>query len=319
MSDTPTPAGAPFPAGTFPSSFPGAYDPTDEFSLLADEAAEFGIAAEFQPVERVTFDASDGQQLSALRWGTASPEIVFLHGGGLNAHTWDMTIAALGRPALAIDLPGHGHTAWRPDGDYRPRTNAGPVAEAIAALAPDAAAIVGQSLGGLTAIAVAEARPELVRRLALVDISPGLRIEDAAQVRDFLDGATSFESPLDIVERAREFGIGFSDTSLTIGVLHNTRRGDDGRWVFRHHLTTLPEGAPADFDFPSYWSPLEEAAARSIPVLLVHGTRGFLSAPVVAEFPERIPSATVVAIDGPHNLQENAPVPLAAALADLLA
>ncbi len=304
----------PFPAGTFSD----AYDPDDEFSLLADEAAIFGITVDFQPVERVSFEASGGQQLSALRWGTATPEIVLLHGGGLNAHTWDMTITVLGRPALAIDLPGHGHSAWRSDGDYRPRTNAGPVAEAIAALAPDAAAVVGQSLGGLTTIAVAEVRPDLVRRLGLVDISPGLRIEDAAQVRDFLDGATSFASPNEIVERARAFGIGFSDQSLAIGVLHNTRRGDDGRWVFRHHLTTLPEGAPADFDFPSYWAPLEAAASRGVPVLLVHGSRGFLSPPVVAEFPERIPGATVVAIDGPHNLQEDAPAPLAAALADFL-
>lgn len=308
----------PFPAGTFTPDIAVAYDPVDEFSLLIDEAAVFGISAEFQPVERVTFAATDGQQLSALKWGTTSPEIVLLHGGGLNAHTWDMTIAALGRPALAIDLPGHGHSAWRPDGDYRPRTNAGPVAEAIAALAPDATAVAGQSLGGLTTIAVAEARPDLVRRLGLVDISPGLRIEDAAQVRDFLDGATSFTSPNDIVERARAFGIGFSDASLAIGVLHNTRRNDEGRWVFRHHLTTLPEGAPADFDFPSYWAPLEAAAARSVPVLLAHGTRGFLSASVVAEFPQRIPAAIVVEIDGPHNLQEDAPVPLAAALADFL-
>lgn len=304
----------PFPAGTFSDS----YDPDDEFSLLADEAAVFGITAAFQPVERVTFEASGGQQLSALKWGAASPEIVLLHGGGLNAHTWDMTIAVLGRPALAIDLPGHGHSAWRADGDYRPRTNARPVAEAIAALAPEAIAVAGQSLGGLTTIAVAEASPELVRRLGLVDISPGLRFEDAAQVRDFLDGATSFDSPADIVARAREFGIGFSDESLAIGVLHNTRQGDDGRWVFRHHLTTLPADAPHDFDFPSYWAPLEAAAARSVPVLLVHGTRGFLSAPVVAEFPERIPGAAVVAVEGPHNLQEDAPVALAATLADLL-
>ena len=278
----------------------------------------FGITAELQPVERVSFDASDGRQLSALKWGSGAPEIVLLHGSGLNAHTWDMTIAALGRAAVAIDLPGHGHSAWRRDGDYRPRTNAAPVAEAIAALAPDAVAVVGQSLGGLTAIAVAETRPQVVRRLGLVDISPGLRIEDAAQVRDFLDGATSFASPNDIVERARAFGIGFSDTSLAIGVLHNTRRDDDGRWVFRHHLTTLPEGAPADFDFPSYWAPLEAAAARSVPVLLARGTHGFLSAPVVAEFAERIPAATVVEIDGPHNLQEDAPVALAHVIADFL-
>jgi pimeloyl-ACP methyl ester carboxylesterase len=302
----------PFPVGTFSD----AYDPTDEFSLLVDEAAEFGIATDrIQAVERVGFESSDGQVLSALRWGGGEPTVVLLHGGGLNAHTWDMTVTALGHPALAIDLPGHGHSAWRDDGDYRPRTNAVAVAEAIAALAPAAEMVAGQSLGGLTAIVAAELRPDLVRRLALVDISPGLRMEDAAQVRDFLDGATSFESPRDIVERARAFGIGYSDRSLAIGVLHNTRRTDDGRWVFRHHLTTLPPDAPHDFDFAALWPALE---AVSAPVLLVHGTHGFLAPPVVAEFPQRVPGAVVVAIDGPHNLQEDAPRELAAAFSEFL-
>ena len=125
----------PFPAGTFSA----AYDPSDEFSLLADEAAEFGIDIDhLSPAERVAFEASNGQALSALRWGGEAPEVVLLHGGGLNAHTWDMTVAALGRPVLAIDLPGHGHSAWRDDGDYRPRTNAVAIAEAIGELAPEA-------------------------------------------------------------------------------------------------------------------------------------------------------------------------------------
>lgn len=305
---------SPLPAGSLPEPVAAAYDPADEFSLLAVEAELFGIEADIQPGERIWFEAGDGGRLSGLRWGSEPPELVLLHGSGLNAHTWDMTVAALGRPALALDLPGHGHSSWRDDGDYRPRTNAGPVAAAIAALAPGARAVIGQSLGGLTAIAVAEAAPELVPALGLVDISPGLRLEDAAPVRDFLDGATSFASPMDIVERARSFGIGVSDTSVAIGVLHNTRRADDGRWVFRHHLTTLPDGAPHDLDLPSYWAPLEGAAARGAPILLAHGTRGFLPPPVVTELAERIPAATVVAIDGPHNLQEDAPVALAEAI-----
>ena len=38
-------------------------------------------------------------------------------------------IVGLGEPALAVDLPGHGHSGWREDGDYSPQNNA-------AALAP---------------------------------------------------------------------------------------------------------------------------------------------------------------------------------------
>jgi pimeloyl-ACP methyl ester carboxylesterase len=294
-----------------------AFDPADEFSLLGEEAAEFGIAvAELPPVERITFDAANGVRLSALRWGGEHPQVVLLHGGGLNAHTWDATILALGVPALAIDLPGHGHSAWNEAGDYTPATNAESVGEAIAALAPDALLIAGQSLGGLTAIAVAATHPEVIRKLALIDISPGLSLADAAPVRDFLDGAVAFDSPDEIVERAHAFGIGHSRAALRRGVWHNTRQREDGSWVFRHHLTTLPAGAPFLLDLASLWPALEALPA---PVLLVHGTRGFLRPEVVAELAQRIPGAATVAVDAGHNVQEDAPVELAAALAAFLA
>ena len=44
-------------------------------------------------------------------WGEGDPEIVLLHGGSQNAHTWDTVAMALRpRPLVAIDLPGHGHS-----------------------------------------------------------------------------------------------------------------------------------------------------------------------------------------------------------------
>ena len=53
---------------------------------------------------------STDRRLSALVWGTEPPELVLLHGGAQNAHTWDTVAMALGRPLVAIDLPGHGHS-----------------------------------------------------------------------------------------------------------------------------------------------------------------------------------------------------------------
>ena len=291
-------------------------DPSDEFSLLPAEAAEFGIdIATYPPVERITFQASDGTELSALRWGSEAPRVVLLHGGGLNAHTWDATILALAQPALAIDLPGHGHSSWNEAGDYTPATNARSVAEAIAALAPDADAIVGQSLGGMTAIAVAQLQPELVRRLMLVDISPGLNLLDAAPVRDFLDGATDFASPDEIVDRARAFGIGRSRSAVERGVRHNTRQREDGRWVFRHHLTSLPPGAPFLLDLTTLWAPLASVPG---PVLLIRAEHGFLRPSADAELTGRIGRSTAIVIDAGHNVQEDAPVELAIALAVFL-
>ena len=79
----------------------------DEFGLLHENAAEWDIPFETQPVvSRQSFALPSGQNLSYLRWGEGEPELVFLHGGAQNAHTWDTVMLALGRPAVAVDLPG---------------------------------------------------------------------------------------------------------------------------------------------------------------------------------------------------------------------
>jgi pimeloyl-ACP methyl ester carboxylesterase len=71
-------------------------------------------------VERRSVALDDGRLLSLLAWGEQPAEIVFVHGGAQNAHTWDTVVLALGRSAIAVDLPGHGHSSWRNDGAYWP-------------------------------------------------------------------------------------------------------------------------------------------------------------------------------------------------------
>src|ERR1700709_1924660 len=88
----------------------------DEFALLPENAEQIGATGPLPAVERI-----EAGTISALKWGASEPQVVFLHGGGQNAHTWDTVILGLGVPALAIDLPGHGRSAWREDGDYGPK------------------------------------------------------------------------------------------------------------------------------------------------------------------------------------------------------
>jgi pimeloyl-ACP methyl ester carboxylesterase len=83
----------------------------DEFGLFHENCSEFGIAYEGPPVvRRVSVELPDGRKMSALKWGDAPPQLVLLHGGGQNAHTWDTVALALKRPLLALDLPSHGHS-----------------------------------------------------------------------------------------------------------------------------------------------------------------------------------------------------------------
>jgi pimeloyl-ACP methyl ester carboxylesterase len=284
---------------------------SDEFQHLPEEAAELGVPAPLPAVERIAADVPGGR-VSALRWGRR-PGTILLHGAGLNAHTWDGTLLALGRSALAVDLPGHGASSWRDDFDYRPATNA----RAVAALLDEVGdgrpqLVVGQSLGGLTGVALAEERPDLVRALVLVDISPGLRLGDARQVSEFLAGPQVFPSRAVIVDKAVAAGIGSDRRRLERGVALNTRIRADGSVVWTHHLAYPPVDAPALPDIATPWAGVTGTA---VPVLLVRARNGYLPDAVLAEFRERVPRAAVVELPTGHNVQEQDPAGLAAAIA----
>ncbi|MEU1525560.1 hypothetical protein ABZ413_25545 [Nocardia rhamnosiphila] len=73
-----------------------------EFALLRENARSIGLTGALPPVGRVSVTTADGE-VSALRWGADTPRLVFLHGGGQNAHTWDSAILATGLPAVSGD------------------------------------------------------------------------------------------------------------------------------------------------------------------------------------------------------------------------
>jgi len=278
----------------------------DEFSALKAEADEFGITWDGSPaVARGQVATTDGE-VSFIRWGTAQPDIVLLHGLALNAHTWDAFALAAKRPLLALDLPGHGSSAWRADGDYSATAVAPAVAEVVDQVTQGPVTLVGQSLGGLTSLAVGALRPDRVARLVLVDVSPGM--SGGNQVRSFLAGPEVFSSRDEIVQRARSFGFGHSRESVARGVWHNTVVREDGSVVWKHHVGNSGGGLRLGGDFSALWAPLENFPG---PVLLVRGERGFLSPENVSELRRRVPSAQVVEVPSGHNVQEDSPVVLA--------
>jgi pimeloyl-ACP methyl ester carboxylesterase len=221
----------------------------DEFGLFHENAKEYGLPFDRPPtVRRVFAEVAPGRRLSALAWQDRDPELVLLHGGSQNAHTWDTVAMALGRPLVAIDLPGHGHSDGpgdRTEGQLDVHGNAAAVAAAVRRLAPAARAVIGMSLGGLTAIALSAEAPELVRKIVLVDVLPGLKARRAQHIADFVGGPASFASLDDLLERTARFNPARSRSSLRRGILHNAEQQPDGTWVWRwarHQGPAAPAG-----------------------------------------------------------------------------
>ena len=214
--------------------------PYDEFGLFHENASEYDIPYAGPPeVRRVGVEVAPGRTVSSLVWGSAAPELVLVHGGAQNAHTWDTVALALGRPLLAVDLPGHGHSDGGADGSLSVAGNGRDLAAVVARLAPDARGVVGMSLGGMSSIALAAYAPELVRALVLVDVTPGVNEEKAAPITNFINGPASFDSFDELLARTIEHNPGRSESSLRRGILHNAVQREDGTWVWRYAALPL--------------------------------------------------------------------------------
>ncbi|HMG45333.1 MAG TPA: alpha/beta hydrolase [Acidimicrobiales bacterium] len=304
----------------------------DEFGMLHENASEVGLVLDRLPhVERVWVDVGDGRELSALVWGDGPPELVLLHGGAQNAHTWDTVCLALGdRSIVAIDLPGHGHSADIQEGAGTPPGAAADVAAALRSLVGDTdgarlRAVVGMSLGGLVSIALAGLDPELVPALLLVDILPGIKAEHGRHIADFVAGPPSFPSFDELLARTVEHNPHRTVSSLRRGILHNAAQQPDGSWAWRHTRgngglagRVTRDVGPDDRLYESLWSTLESLPG---PVLLARGLRAdsVLRDEDVAELHRRVPPATVVPFpDAGHSLQGDTPLALAATITDFI-
>jgi len=299
----------------------------DEFSYLPAQAADIGVPV--PTVSRLTHRLADGRVISALRFGDpdSAPEVTFLHGAGLNAHTWDTTVLHLGLPALVLDLPGHGDSSWRDDARYTGGSIAVDVAPAVHEWTNGhRQVLVGHSLGGLAAAALAARHPDLVRSVVLVDISPGIDPNGAASsIRAFFAGPTDWASRDELVERALTFGLGGTREAATRGVSLNSRVRPDGRVEWKHHFAHLANRLAEDPDAASAVDAAHRAeagvlsaagwddlAAVTAPMTLVTGTRGFLTDADRSEFLRRVPRARHTELDTAHNVHEERPRELAA-------
>ncbi len=147
-----------------------------------EESALEAAVAEFKPPEvgleggDPALQAAQPQKVEAggytLRYvtrGSGDETVVLIHGFGGDLDNWQLTYDALAtnRKVYALDLPGHGESTKRLRlGNLDDLTAA--VAAFMDALAIERAHVVGHSMGGAVAVALAQTQPERVATLTLI-------------------------------------------------------------------------------------------------------------------------------------------------------
>jgi len=210
-----------------------------------------------------------------LDWGTAgrSP-VVFLHGGGLNAHTWDLLCAALRdeRHCLALDQRGYGESEWSPQMDYATESHVGDLDGFRRALGLQRFVLVGMSLGGANALAWAGQHSRLLDGLVLIDTGPEVRSDGVRKIAAFTSDATPLDSVEQFVERAMAFNPRRNRELLRRSLLHNLRRMPDGRFMWKYDQRHRGKVDPAAYARRRelLWSAV---GAVECPTLIVRGAQ----------------------------------------------
>jgi esterase len=217
--------------------------------------------------------ASDAADLFSTSLGTTGPRVVFLHGLFGQGRNWTTVAKALADRArvLLVDLPNHGRSAWTEHFSYPDM--AARVADLLRRTGDgEAYAVVGHSMGGKVAMTLALHDPEIVARLAVVDVSPVPTAEISHFAR-YVEGMRSLDlATLPGRTEADQYLTPFvPDPGIRSFLLQNLRRdpGPDGGWRWQMNLTLLgdqldamgswtdPGGAP--YPGPVLWL----AGARS--------------------------------------------------------
>lgn len=255
----------------------------------------------------------DAGTLAVWEWPGGEPATLLLHGVGNYGRYWDSFADAVGGRLrlIAPDARGHGDSA-RPAEAYAPTDFVRDAIATLDASGVERALVVGHSMGGFHAMALAGAHPERVARLVIVDAGPEALPEGASRARRLsLERPASFADLSEAESYLRRTSPGYED-SVYANRLRWLFRKDGDRLVWRsadHALRRIFSGSSERV------APWESASTLRMPVVVVRGTRSpVLSAETARRLVAEIPDARLVELDAAHNVALDRPRELAAAV-----
>jgi pimeloyl-ACP methyl ester carboxylesterase len=219
--------------------------------------------------------------------------VVLLHGLAGHAGEWTETASWLTKEARVwgLDARGHGLSARRPD-DLSHRARVDDVEFVLDRLELERVVLVGQSLGGLTALSVAARNAERVRGLVLVEASPSDGADARATVEEMGAALRRWPVPFGSHEAAVEFfterfGSPLAAEAWAAG-LEQTADG----WRPQFDVDVMVETLRQVLSEPT-WPDWDAGGCRT---LIVRGENGTLTRETVVEMLARRPDAQVAEV-----------------------
>jgi pimeloyl-ACP methyl ester carboxylesterase len=225
----------------------------------------------------------------------AGPVIVFLHGFGAALDWWDDIASDLltDHRVIRIDLIGHGGTA-APGSGYTIQRQAALVSAILDKLSVDRTTVIGHSMGGEVATALAELNPGRTQRLIFIDAPPTVGntfsiLTDAYFARVIGELLSHFHSN-ETVRRglAQGFAPGFPVPENFVADLRQLtytafRKAHEGSIAYRR--------AKAPYERLAALTPVP-------PLLALTGALDAIVPPEHLKFYERVPGSEVAIIEG---------------------
>ena len=244
-----------------------------------------------------------------LDWGTAGePPVVFLHGGGQTARTWDLVCLALRSQfhCVALDQRGHGDSEWSYALEYGPDAHAEDVAAFVDHLGFQRFVLVGMSMGCLNGLYYAIGHPERLAAFVAVDAGPSVRIEGGLRIIDFRRESAELDSLDEYVEHAMRFNPRRDPRLLRRSLLHNLRRLPNGKWTWKTDARPWLDLDDLSRRMANLWSALPYIRC---PTLVVRGAESDVFLDEDAErFARALPDGRWVRVDGAgHTIQGDNP------------
>jgi pimeloyl-ACP methyl ester carboxylesterase len=244
-----------------------------------------------------------------LDWGGNGHPILFLHGGGINAHTWDVVCLMLRERyhCIALDQRGHGDSEWSPAIDYGVETQMRDVEGFIEKLGLENPVLVGQSMGGLNSIAYSIRHSAKMKGLVVVDVGPEINSAGTQRIREF-SSTPELESLEAFLERAVKFNPIRDPRVLRRSLFYNLRQLPTGKWSLKHDQRRASEEAWR-IATDQRERLLREVSKISCPTLIVRGGKSdVLSDDAAERFVHMLPHARWIRVENAgHNVQGDNP------------